>query len=115
MKFNDRLVENVVVFELSGKIMGGDEKTLFYGRIHEYVNLNKKNVVLDLKDVEWMNSIGIGMLTASFTTIAAAGGRLALANITNIESILALTRLISIFPIYDSQQEAVESFKSEEV
>lgn len=111
MKSEDYVTDaGIVVMDLSGKIMGGEETTLFHGKIHEYIQANKKGFVIDLKKVEWMNSVGLGMLISALTTVKNAGGRLVLANITNIESILAMTRLITVFEHYDSREEALESF-----
>ena len=110
MKFKDFLESDIVIIEVSGKIMGGDETTMFHGKIHEYITLNKMNIVIDLKNVDWMNSVGLGMLISALTTVKNAGGRLVLANITKIESILTITRLISVFEHYDSRKEAIESY-----
>ncbi len=110
MKFDDQLVDNIVVLDISGKIMGGEETTMFHGKIHEYISLNKKNIVVDLDKVKWMNSVGLGMLISALTTVKNAGGRLVLANITNIEAILTITRLITVFEHYDSRDEALKSF-----
>ena len=110
MKFDDQLEGNAVIFDVSGKIMGGEEATMFHGKIHEYINRNKKNVVVDLAKVDWINSVGLGMLISALTTVKNSGGRLVLANITRIESILSITRLISVFEHYDSREEAVKSF-----
>ncbi|KAA3637294.1 MAG: anti-sigma factor antagonist [Calditrichaeota bacterium] len=110
MKFSDSLEGEIVIIKVSGKIMGGDETTMFHGKIHEYITLNKKSIVVDLADVDWMNSVGLGMLISALTTVKNAGGRLVLANITKIESILTITRLISVFEHYDSREEAVKSF-----
>ena len=111
MKFDDQLKGDVVILDISGKIMGGEETTLFHGKIHEYIELNKKNFVVDLAKVDWMNSVGLGMLISALTTVKNSGGRLVLANITKIESILTITRLITVFEHYDSQDEAIKSFK----
>jgi anti-sigma B factor antagonist len=110
MKFDDRLEGDVVVIDVSGKIMGGEETTMFHGRIHEYIQQNKKSFVIDLTKVDWMNSVGLGMLISALTTVKNAGGRLVLANITKIESILTITRLISVFEHYDTRQEALKVF-----
>ena len=112
MKFDDHLEGNVVVFEVSGKIMGGEQTTLFHGRVHEYINQNKKNVVVDLGKVDWMNSVGLGMLISAMTTVKNAGGRFVLADISKIESILTVTRLITVFEHFDSRSEALESFSA---
>jgi anti-sigma B factor antagonist len=111
MKFEDHLDGNVVVLEVSGKIMGGEETTMFHGKIHEYINHNKKNFIIDLAKVDWMNSIGLGMLISAMTTVKNAGGKLALANIDKIESILTITRLISVFDHYDSRDDALKAFR----
>ncbi|MEE8576903.1 MAG: STAS domain-containing protein [candidate division Zixibacteria bacterium] len=110
MKFNDLVEDGIVVLVVSGKIMGGEEATLFHGKIHEYISANKKNIIVDLKDTDWMNSVGLGMLISALTTVKNSGGRLVLANITKIESILTITRLISVFEHYDSRAEAVKSY-----
>lgn len=110
MKFDDFLEGNVVVLDVSGKIMGGEETTLFHGKIHEYITQNKKSFVVDLKNVDWMNSVGLGMLISALTTVKNAQGRLVLANITKIESILTITRLISVFEHFDSRDEALKAF-----
>ena len=109
MKFNDSLQGGTAVFQLSGKIIGGRETAMFHGRMREYLNLNKKHFVIDLAGVERLNSVGLGMLTSAFVTVKKEGGHLVLANITSIESLLAMTRLLTVFPHYDSTQEAIAS------
>ncbi len=111
MKFVDSVENDVVVLDVSGKIMGGEETTMFHGRIHEYISQNKKNMIVDLAKVEWMNSVGLGMLISALTTVKNSGGRLVLANITKIESILTITRLISVFEHFDTRAEALKTFK----
>ncbi len=111
MKFDDFEADSgVVVLDLSGKIMGGEETTMFHGKLHEYIRSGKKQFVIDLDKVEWMNSVGLGMLISALTTTKDAEGRLVLANITNIESILAMTRLITVFEHFDSRDKALASF-----
>ena len=113
MKFTDQIIDDVVVLDVSGKIMGGEETTMFHGKIHEYISQNKKKFVVDLANVDWMNSIGLGMLISAFTTVKNAGGMLVLANITKIESILTITRLITVFKHFDSREEALKGVKAE--
>jgi anti-sigma B factor antagonist len=110
MKFEDILQGDIVIMNLSGKIMGGEETTLFHGKLHEYIGLNKKNFVVDLAAVDWMNSVGLGMLISALTTVKNSGGRLVLANIDKIESILTITRLITVFEHFDNRDAALESF-----
>jgi anti-sigma B factor antagonist len=112
MKFDDFVKSDIVVLDISGKIMGGEETTMFHGKIHEYISGNKKNFVVDMAKVDWMNSVGLGMLISALTTVKNAGGRLVLSNITKIESILTITRLISVFEHYDSRDAAIASFSA---
>jgi len=112
MKFEDRLDGDIVTIDISGKIMGGEETTMFHGRIHEYISQNKKKFVIDLTKVDWMNSVGLGMLISSLTTVRNAGGRLVLANITNIETILTITRLVTVFEHYENKAEALKAINT---
>lgn len=111
MKFEDTLQGEIVIIDISGKIMGGEETTMFHGRIHEYLNRNKKKIVLDLAKTDWMNSVGLGMLISALTSVKNSGGRLVLANITKIESILTITRLISVFEHFESREDALKALQ----
>jgi len=106
MRFTDRVDGDFVIIEVSGKIMGGDEVTAFHGRIHEYLVEGKKLFVINLAKLEWMNQVGLGMLISALTTAKNAGGNLALANISKVESILEITRLITVFRHGDSVEAA---------
>jgi anti-sigma B factor antagonist len=111
MKFDDSLQGDIVILDISGKIMGGEETTMFHGRIHEYLTRNKKKFVLDLAKTDWMNSVGLGMLISALTSVKNSGGRLVLANITKIESVLTITRLISVFEHYDNRDDAIKALQ----
>jgi anti-sigma B factor antagonist len=106
MRIKDHLSGNIAVFELSGKIMGGREATLFHGRIQEYINLNKRNILVDMSNVGWTNSEGLGMLLAARKRVNDAGGRLALTNIESVVSLMALTRLATVFEHFDNRADA---------
>ncbi len=115
MKFKDYLAENIAVFEFSGKLMGGENATMFQGRLMEYINLNKNRVLLDLDQVDWTNSRGLGMLLLALTTVNNAGGKIALSNIDNLESLLATTRLVTIFDHFDSKEKAITALNNERI
>ncbi len=103
---------NAVVIELKGNVMGGPEAQEFSDLLHNLLKQNKKNIVIDLSDTKFMNSSGLGMLISGYTTIKNGGGNMKLANATEkIESLLVITKLITIFDHYDSVDKAVESFK----
>ncbi len=112
MKISDVVKNDVVVIGLEGKVMGGPDATTFYGKLHEFVDGGKKKVVIDLSKVEWMSSVGLGMLISALTTMKNAGGELKLAAVTkSIQSLLTITRLMTIFESYDSVADAIKTFK----
>ena len=104
--------EHVTVIELSGKIMGGPDATLFHGLVHENLGRGSRDFVIDLDRVDWVNSIGLGMLIAAQCTVERADGRMVLANVTNIESLLTITRLITVVETFDSRNQALATLKS---
>lgn len=111
MKPNYREVGGVVVIEPKGKIMGGPESTALHNLLHELIDQGKSKVVIDLGKVDWMNSTGLGLLISGLTTLRKADGELKLANVTDkIQSLLTITKLVTIFKSYDAVDEAVNSF-----
>ena len=107
-----KLVEkyNAVVVELKGNVMGGEDTKDFTETLHKLIDEGKKNVIIDLSAVKFMNSSGLGMLISGLTTMKKADGHLKLANVTDkIESLLIITKLITIFESYESVDEAVKS------
>jgi anti-sigma B factor antagonist len=103
---------DVAVLELSGDVTDVSDSGLMRETVQGLAEQGKIRVVADLGKVGLMNSLGIGMLIASFTTLKNRGGDLKLANITDrIKSLLVITRLLTVFDCYDSVNEAVRSFK----
>ena len=104
---------NAVVLELKGNVMGGDDTKEFNELLHKYIDEGKKNIIVDLHDVKFMNSSGLGMLIGGLTTMKKAEGNLKLANVTDkIQSLLVITKLITIFEYYNSVDEAAKSFSA---
>lgn len=102
---------NAVVLEIKGNIMGGPEAGELNELLHKLIDEDKKNVIIDLADVKFMNSSGLGMLISAYTTMKNGGGNLKLANATEkINSLLLITKLVTIFENFDSVDEAVKSF-----
>ena len=102
-----------VIIELKGNVMGGEDTKDFNDNLHKLIEEDKKQVVIDLSGVKFMNSSGLGMLIGGLTTLKKADGVLKLARVTDkIESLLIITKLITIFDSYDTVDEAVESFAS---
>ena len=112
MKLTDRVQDGVVVLEPKGKIMGGPDASLLKDKLMEYIDKDQKRIVIDLSGVDWMNSTGLGILISGYSTLRNHDGRLKLANVTEkIQSLLVITKLVSVFESHDSVAEAIKSFQ----
>ena len=112
MSFNVSERYNCVIIEFKGNVMGGPDAVSLNEKIHELIENNKNNVVVDLGKVKFMNSSGLGMLIGALTTMRKSGGDLRIANAPDkIESLLIITKLITVFKHFKSVDEAIESFK----
>jgi anti-sigma B factor antagonist len=103
---------NAVIIELKGNVMGGDDTKEFNELLHKLISEGKKNVIVDLSEVKFMNSSGLGMLISGLTTMKRENGSLKLVKVTEkIESLLIITKLITIFESYESTEEALKTFE----
>ena len=101
-----------VVIELKGNVMGGDDTKDFNDLLHKIIDEGKKNVIIDLSEVKFMNSSGIGMLIGGLTSMKKAEGSMKLSGATEkIESLLVITKLITIFETFDNIDAAIASFE----
>ncbi|UCD94118.1 MAG: STAS domain-containing protein [Candidatus Zixiibacteriota bacterium] len=111
-KHTFREVNDIIVLELSGKIMGGTEDTTLVNQIYEFADQNKTKVVIDFSEVEWMNSRGLGICICGATTLRNRGGDLRLARPSEkVAMLLNRTRMFTVFEVFDTVEEAVDSFK----
>lgn len=111
MTLKEKVINDVVILELSGKIMGGPDASLLNEKLHSLIDDNKIKVVANLAKVNWMNSSGLGILIGGLTTMRNNNGDLKLANVTDkIQSLLMITKLVTVFESYNSVDEAVNSF-----
>lgn len=96
---------------LEGNLMGGPDAASLNNTLHELIDKGKKQIVLDMKRVKFINSSGLGLLIGSVTTLKNAGGSLKLANTSEkIETLLTISKLTPVFERYRSVKEAVASF-----
>ncbi len=113
MKIKTTEKYEAVIIGLKGNVMGGDDTKDFNDLLHKLIDEGKTRIVIDLGDVKFMNSSGLGMLIGGLTTVKKANGFYKLANVTDkIESLLIITKLITIFETFDSVDKALESFSS---
>lgn len=104
---------NAVIITLKGNVLGGPDGAGLLEKLQELKAAGKLNVVVDLSRAKFMNSSGLGMMISALTTMRNAGGDLRLAHVADrIESLLVITKLISVFKHYDTVDEAVKSFEA---
>lgn len=113
MKIKIRKTDSVALLDLSGKLMGGPDADVFKETIKGLIEDGFKNVIVNLAHVPWVNSTGLGILIAGYTTLKREGGSLKLIHVTDrIESILMITKLGTIFEAYSDEETALKSFES---
>ncbi len=113
MECYSKQIDDVLVIEIKGEIMGGTDSENFRNIIYEAIEKEKVFIVVNLKDATWMNSSGLGMLISGLTTLRSSGGDLRLTNLSEkVRRPLEITKLESVFLTYNSVEEAVASYKT---
>ena len=113
MKIQERVLENVVVVDLNGKLTIGEGDELLREKINSLMQQGHTNLLLNLGEVPYVDSAGLGEIVRTFTTVKHQGGTLKLVNLTKrIKDLLTITKLLAVFDTYESEAEAVGSFKS---
>ncbi len=112
MKIEKRVVGDVHLLDCSGKITLGEGTMAVRNTVREVLKNGGKKIVLNLADVNYIDSSGIGELVSSFTTVTNQSGQLKLLNLTKkIQELLAITKLLTVFQTFDDEQAAIKSFK----
>src|SRR5438128_9566951 len=113
MDIKERVVGGISILDLSGKIVLGEGDLQVKERIKDLLGDGQRKILLNLADVNYIDSAGLGALISSYTTVRREGGSLKLVNLTNrIKDLLAITKLITVFETFDSEPEAIASFGS---
>lgn len=108
----EKLVENVVVLDLLGKITLGEETGALRGKVRELVETGHTKILLNLADVSYVDSTGLSTLVSLYTTARNQGGTVKLLNLTKrLRDLLQITRLSTVFDIYDDLEMALQSFE----
>ncbi len=103
---------NSVIFTFKGKVMGGPDAETFHSDIKSLIDQEKTNVIGDLSRVNFMNSSGLGIMITALTSLRNAGGDFKLCGASDrIESLLVVTKLITVFDHYKTLDEAVEAYQ----
>ncbi len=112
MRVDTRKGDDVTILDIHGKITIGEGSVEMRNRLRELVQSGQKDILLNLGDVTYMDSSGIGELVSCYTTVTNQGGRLKLLNLTKkVQELLAITKLLTVFEDFKEEQKAVASFK----
>jgi anti-sigma B factor antagonist len=111
MKIEKRQVKDVTVFDLKGKILIGDSIDVLREAIKESLDRAEKNIILNFDSVPYLDSTGLGEVVRSYTSVKKEDGVIKIANLTDkVQDLLSVTKLITVFEVFDTVDEAVDSF-----
>jgi anti-sigma B factor antagonist len=112
LNISERQVGDVTILDLDGKVTIGEGSVALRTAIRRLLEEGKKKILLNLAKVGYIDSSGIGELVSSYTAINKEGGELKLLNLTQkIQDLLTITKLLTVFDVYESEEEALASFK----
>jgi len=113
MEIEERTTGDVVVLDIKGRVQLGEGDEMLKDKVNSLLNQGRKKIVLNLAEVPYIDSAGLGEVVRTFTTVSRQGGQLKLLNLTKrITDLLAITKLLTVFDTYDSEQDAVQSFSA---
>jgi anti-sigma B factor antagonist len=113
MQIEERKAGDVVVLDLKGKITLGEGDELLKDKVNSLVNQGHKKIILNLADVPYIDSAGLGEIVRTYTTVSRQSGSLKLLNLTKrITDLLSITKLLTVFETYESENDAVRSFSA---
>lgn len=113
MEIAERLVGDVTVLDLKGKMTLGEGDELLKDKINSLLANSRKKLVLNLEGVPYIDSAGLGEIVRTYTTVSRQGGSLKLLNLTKrIEDLLSITKLLTVFETFDTEAEAIKSFSA---
>lgn len=112
MTVNIRRLDDVVILDLSGRITIGEGTLVLRDEIQKRLSAGDEKFLLNLADVDYIDSSGLGELVTSFTTVRNHGGQLKLLNLTRrVRDLLQITKLLTVFETFDNETEALKSMK----
>jgi len=112
MQIEERVVGDVTILDLKGKITLGEGDEALKDRVGNLANQGRRRILLNLADVPYIDSAGLGGVVSTYTTISRQGGQLKLVNLTKrITDLLSITKLLTVFETFDTEDEAIKSFQ----
>jgi anti-sigma B factor antagonist len=116
MQIEERIVGDVTILDLKGKMTLGEGDELLKDKINSLIHQGQKKLLLNLEGVPYIDSAGLGEIVRTYTTVSRQGGSLKLVNLTKrITDLLSITKLLTVFETFEAEKDAVASFQSASV
>ena len=113
MQITERSVGDVMILDVKGKITLGEGDEMLKDKVNSLVNQSQRKIILNLAEVPYLDSAGLGEVVRAYTTVSRQGGSLKLLNLTKrITDLLSITKLLTVFETFDSENDAVRSFSA---
>jgi len=111
MQIDERAVGEVTVLDLKGKITLNEGDEVLKDKINSLIMQGKKKILLNLAEVPYIDSAGLGEIVRTYTTVSRQGGQLKLVNLTKrITDLLMITKLLTVFETFEVEQDAIKSY-----
>lgn len=113
MQILERTAGDVLILDVKGRITLGEGDELLKDKVNSLLNQGQKKIILNLAEVPYIDSAGLGEIVRTYTTVSRQGGNLKLLSLTKrIADLLSITKLLTVFETFDSENEAVQSFSA---
>ena len=113
MQIEERIVNDVTVLDLKGKLTLGDGDELLKDKINSLIQQGRKLILLNLEAVPYIDSAGLGEIVRTYTTVSRQSGKLKLVHLTKrITDLLMITKLLTVFETFDTESEALKSYSA---
>jgi anti-sigma B factor antagonist len=111
MVIEERIIGDVTILDLKGKMTLGEGDELLKDKINSLIHQGQKKLLLNLEGVPYIDSAGLGEIVRTYTTVSRQGGNLKLVNLTKrITDLLSITKLLTVFETFETEPEALKSF-----
>jgi anti-sigma B factor antagonist len=111
LQIEERVVGEVTILDLKGKIVINEGDEALRDKINSLIHQNRKKILLNLENVPYIDSAGLGEVVRTYTTVSRQGGQLKLVNLTKrITDLLSITKLLTVFETFDTEPDALKSF-----
>ncbi|MEO7888812.1 MAG: STAS domain-containing protein [Vicinamibacterales bacterium] len=112
MQIEERVVGDVTILDLKGKITLGEGDEALKDKVHSLLNQTRRKILLNLEGVPYIDSAGLGAVVRTYTTVSTQGGSLKLVNLTKrITDLLSITKLLTVFETFDTEADALKSYQ----